>query len=443
MFLRGRNEFADTGDEGLNILGRDQDRVRTIIGVEYVGVGVIGLHNAQATGWVEVDGGLKIIGEIDGLDLREESRDHQGLSPRTPRSLAASTHLAHVERFGACSPAFHLTHVEGLTLAILQSDLIGTFASFNERSMCKICCSTLIIKRKIAHSQACGKMQICVRSASRAAMLDDVERYWANFFPAAFAEGPQFRPLIERLRPDDLSRHGVRNWILDACKRLQVTPTEIARRAEIAPSTLNRFLKKTDGRDNLSANTIDAVATAILILGSLKALDSPPSNRQVWTVLVIAQLPDPSVAVERIQWGQERDYELKLPLTSYSIGPPAFGIELDHPNQLGLPRGSILVCSPAASALTFAMDGQVYLVHSAAAPGFSGAYTELRQVQSDPSGKPWLMPLAGSEGGRAIYLPDFQKRLTFEETLVSFCVVGMFSPAPWTLKQQPTNTNPF
>src|SRR5215210_1314977 len=73
------------------------------------------------------------------------------------------------------------------------------------------------------------------------------------------------------LPPDLYSPRGhsaaeVRGWIKAVCTRLDVTPTQLARKAELAPSTLNRFLAGTGPNQNVSARTIDALVSAAAMI---------------------------------------------------------------------------------------------------------------------------------------------------------------------------------
>ena len=45
------------------------------------------------------------------------------------------------------------------------------------------------------------------------------------------------------LGPLSLSSHGIRDWILAAMEAYDIKPTSWAKKAGLAPSTLNRFLK--------------------------------------------------------------------------------------------------------------------------------------------------------------------------------------------------------
>jgi transcriptional regulator with XRE-family HTH domain len=54
-----------------------------------------------------------------------------------------------------------------------------------------------------------------------------------------------------------------RSHIRGICNRFRITPTELARKAGISPSTLTRFLNHKDVKNNLSAATIDLVGEAV------------------------------------------------------------------------------------------------------------------------------------------------------------------------------------
>lgn len=56
--------------------------------------------------------------------------------------------------------------------------------------------------------------------------------------------------------PDEL-----RHWIVEICQRRGIAPTTLAKAAGLAPSTINRFIAGTGPNLNISARTIEAIAS--------------------------------------------------------------------------------------------------------------------------------------------------------------------------------------
>jgi hypothetical protein len=67
------------------------------------------------------------------------------------------------------------------------------------------------------------------------------------------------------------SRDQTKEWINSVLQYMQVTPTELARRARLTPSTLTRFVNDPDYPNDLSRRTIDAIASA----AGIKPLQKP------------------------------------------------------------------------------------------------------------------------------------------------------------------------
>src|SRR4051794_15645086 len=62
--------------------------------------------------------------------------------------------------------------------------------------------------------------------------------------------------------PPDHTPAGLKAWISLTSRFLGVTPTEWAKEADLAASTVNRFLRENDDGGNLSASTIEALISA-------------------------------------------------------------------------------------------------------------------------------------------------------------------------------------
>jgi hypothetical protein len=75
--------------------------------------------------------------------------------------------------------------------------------------------------------------------------------------------------------PSEFSPDGIRMWIVQVCKSLGITPTELAREANLAASTINRFLRSSED-ETLSGRTLEAItATAIRLTIERDAAPKP------------------------------------------------------------------------------------------------------------------------------------------------------------------------
>jgi hypothetical protein len=70
--------------------------------------------------------------------------------------------------------------------------------------------------------------------------------------------------------PTDLSPDGLRDWIEKTCAYLSVTPTELSRSANMAPSTVNKFMLDIGGKKSLSSRTIARLVEGAAKLNSRK-----------------------------------------------------------------------------------------------------------------------------------------------------------------------------
>jgi len=79
---------------------------------------------------------------------------------------------------------------------------------------------------------------------------------------------PPFNPWQDQLHDSlaelrEFNAEQVREWIKSACEELGISPTQLARNAQLAASTVNRFLRSKGQAGNLGATTIEALREAI------------------------------------------------------------------------------------------------------------------------------------------------------------------------------------
>lgn len=92
-------------------------------------------------------------------------------------------------------------------------------------------------------------------------------------------------------RPRDLTADSIRTWILENCRKLDVSPSRVALLAGLAASTLNRFLR--GGKNNLNADTITVIAQAFArTAAELGERDVPPPIVKHWAKMAnLASVP--------------------------------------------------------------------------------------------------------------------------------------------------------
>ena len=265
---------------------------------------------------------------------------------------------------------------------------------------------------------------------------EDSRQFWQEFLPTAFAEGRRFSPGLNRaLKPEGLDAEAVRSWLARMISTFEITATEWARHASLAPSTLNRFLKS-DTPANLSANTISALAHVMQTLidqdrirvRSAVGYEPLPAARQVWTVPIIGELLD-RASKAGFEWQNEFEYEVKVPLPKDFINY-SFGIEVGSTRYFQYPLRSILICDPAQRNLNDIRVGQKFLLHRRTG---NAVVSSLGRVSLDPEGQRWLTKLPGDAETKAFYLEDILPLGYSHDALISFLVVSSVTTEDWML----------
>lgn len=154
--------------------------------------------------------------------------------------------------------------------------------------------------------------------------------------------------------PSDLSPPGLRAWLWRICRLVNVTPTELARTAAIAPSTVNKFLLDRDAnpKRSLSARTLAALQKAALkvyadTLGQDYYLnsESAPGGFQIATVAVKSELRAFAFGLDI--WPLKRQFFIQVPIPNSLSGLRfgGFAVTDDHAEQ-AFPYATILVATP-------------------------------------------------------------------------------------------------
>ncbi|PAY07165.1 hypothetical protein CK489_15300 [Bradyrhizobium sp. UFLA03-84] len=79
--------------------------------------------------------------------------------------------------------------------------------------------------------------------------------------------------------PSEPSLEGLRDWILKVSTYLDITPTELARAAEVAPSTINKFIADTTQTKGMTAKTLQKLIKAASKINSDKFSEAYAGRR--------------------------------------------------------------------------------------------------------------------------------------------------------------------
>ena len=71
------------------------------------------------------------------------------------------------------------------------------------------------------------------------------------------------KPHVPKAEPSSADADVIRKWILSVCRASGITPSELAREARLAASTLNRFVHKREGTpQNLNGTSLTKLCEA-------------------------------------------------------------------------------------------------------------------------------------------------------------------------------------
>jgi hypothetical protein len=210
--------------------------------------------------------------------------------------------------------------------------------------------------------------------------------------------------------PSDVSPAGIRRWIADVTARLEITPTELARKAGLAPSTLNRFLAETDPTRNLSGRTITALIRAgqemanfpdPLTFDHLSAFDDESSTSTYLVEIIVLGVVKDEFLPE-IQWEPEDTYTVKLPIPAPYHRHSLLALEVgdSHASKI-YPFGSLVIAIPFDSLHRGPVHGEKVVVLEINENDWVKA--SIFEYLQSPSNDGWLIPL-GHEAGIERYV---------------------------------------
>ncbi|TGN75940.1 XRE family transcriptional regulator [Bradyrhizobium yuanmingense] len=206
----------------------------------------------------------------------------------------------------------------------------------------------------------------------------------------------EIHPLEELKPPTDFSPDALRLWITEACRSLKITPTELARAAGVAPSTINKFMLSGGSNKSLSGRTMDTVVKAALRMHidrigrrQVQAIGSKnPAGAAVSIVRVGASVKKGAFA-ESHRWDSEELFHVSV-LMPNKIPRPLLGFLMED-DQAGaaLPYGTILVGAKVEPETDVAEAGDWFLVSQKDEAG----RTEItvRKLAVSPNGDMWLI----------------------------------------------------
>lgn len=167
------------------------------------------------------------------------------------------------------------------------------------------------------------------------------------------------------LKPSGHSPQEIRLWITAVCRRLNTTPTELARRAELAPSTVNRFLSGAGKNENVSASTISKLSAAVQNIYSdyiqkigWEALDTVEAEAN-WTGKANSSFDRVALRVPVVAFvgtdtwltadtaPKDETYDITVPIPAIYTRLPVIGLEIrGGTSNTIFPNTSVAICVP-------------------------------------------------------------------------------------------------
>lgn len=121
--------------------------------------------------------------------------------------------------------------------------------------------------------------------------------------------------------PRDLSPAGIKAWISKVSDEVGTTPTQLARAAQLAASTVNKFLRDEDPVRSLTAGTVEKLLIAARKMSPAREQVSVPA--MLTTAPATLTLPEGTVTMEVPAKLSDRSRELLSSWVALLIGPGA------------------------------------------------------------------------------------------------------------------------
>lgn len=152
--------------------------------------------------------------------------------------------------------------------------------------------------------------------------------------------------------PIDHTAEGLRTWVSEVSRFLGLTPTELAKEAGLAASTLNRFLREGDG--SLSAKTIKSILETAKklekeMVDGKRLIPEGAIEDRPYLVNVAVLGKANATNFDNIKAYTTTLYTLKIPIPRPFVfgGIGAYEVEDDHAAP-EYPKGTIVIVTPTS-----------------------------------------------------------------------------------------------
>jgi transcriptional regulator with XRE-family HTH domain len=290
-------------------------------------------------------------------------------------------------------------------------------------------------------------------------------RYWAEkLYPSAIINANPTHLAVEisefgvrnvrnELMPSAFDPNEVQRWIKALLRRLEITPTQLAKAANLAPSTLTRFVSGSAKHTNLSAKTIEALMAA----GTDLLIKAMPTKEEEFKreeqksddgftnfepelspTLLQVKVRGPiksGLATRSFEYPPERQIPLTVPIPKVYAYHPIIALEvLDDVAAGPFSKGTIVFTVPFYSLGRAPFFEEFVVVHEQTGRVGGVFEASLRQFVMDPHGFAWLLPAPGREKtDRPIPLGKTHVEAP-EHVLITAAVISTYRVEPWAPK---------
>ncbi len=251
--------------------------------------------------------------------------------------------------------------------------------------------------------------------------------------------------LPSELKPTGHSPEAIRRWIAAVCRRLNTTPTELARRADLAPSTVNRFLSGNSKNNNVSASTISKLteATANIYYDFLQTASAEDGTfiekvevEANWAGKPVTSFDKTIIQVPVIgfvssnTWNsqtelpREERYNVSIPISNIYANLPIIGLEVrGGTSNSKFPNTSIIICVPYYALDRDPLHEEFVVVNRK--NRFDNIESQVRQYMKSDYGEDWLIALPDERP----FQPPISVDGIYDDTMiVSLLVITSIQP---------------
>ena len=218
--------------------------------------------------------------------------------------------------------------------------------------------------------------------------------------------------------------------IIRHCLRVTgLAPTTLAKKAGVAPSTVNRFLGAPETHPVPNTTTLTKLtefARRFEQAPGQNSIDDPAYRGSLSTVRVLGEVRA-GAWLEAIEWAPDQQFEIEVPYSDEYRGARRYGVRVSGDSMnLEYPDGSIVICVHFEEINETPRPGDHVITHQVRTDGRTEA--TIKELVRDEQGRLWLWPRSSNpEHQTPIQLPP-DGRLNGHSIEIKGLVIGAYRP---------------